>query len=536
MRNWFKKFFAGTLKLSRFVVRKERISSLIWVIALSVLSIAVAFAFGRLFKTPEELAGMASMFENPAMAAMLGPIFGALTTETLYTASMLLYVGIAVGLMNIFFVIRNTRAEEEKGREEVIRSLPVGRLSNMAATLIIAFAVNLILCLVTFVGLLACGFAATGAILFGLALFSIGMFFAGMSAVFCQLFSESRIAVGFSVVLLIFFYVLRGVGDVSPNFIALSYLSPLGLMMHSEVFASNLLWPLVVLWMLSIILCLGALWLNTKRDMGRGLINEKPGKREASFLLKNPEGFLFKLMRNGIIIWFVGMFLLGIAYGAVMGEMESFIEGNEFMKNLLLSRIPEGHSLTEAFITMVVDVMILLAVIPALMAILKMASEEKTHRYENILSKAVSRPRLLTAHLIHAFLQSVLMLFAVAFGMWISSALVMDTPITFGNMMVKFFAYLPATFAMLGLAALLAGVIPKLASVIAFGYLGVSFFANYLGPLLGFPDWFKYLTPYGAIPNLLEGTVSLWPFVILTVLSIGLTAGSYFAYSRRDLL
>lgn len=536
MKNWVKKYFSGTVKLSRFIVRKEYISSAIWIAALSVFSIVVAAVFPALLPDVESITAMAELMTNPAMAALFGPLFGELSIETLYAASMLLYVGMAVALMNIFFVIRNTRDEEEKGREEVIRSLPVGRLSNMAATLIIALAVNLIIAVIVSVGLMLCGFAVTGAIIYSLILACVGLFFAGVAAVLCQLFASSRTATGFSIILLLLFYVLRGVGDVSSDFSALTYISPLGLILKTKVFVSNVFWPLLVMLAMIAVLCVSALWLNTVRDMGRGLIAEKTGRRSASFLLKAPEGLLFKLMRNSILIWFVGVMLLGAAYGAVMGEMESFISSMGFMEELLRSMVPEGHSLTEAFITMVVDVLVLLAAIPALISILRVAGEEKAHRAENILSKAVSRERFLSAHLIYAFAQSILMLFGAAFGMWATAAIVMEDPITFSNMMVKFFAYLPATLTMLGLAALLVGVLPKKAALITYSYMAVSLYLNYLGPILSMPDWTKYFTPYGVIPDLMASAVSPWPFVVLSVLAVGMVVGSFFKYRRRDLI
>ncbi len=43
---------------------------------------------------------------------------------------MLLLTAMAVGIMSILLVTRHTRADEEDGRIEMIRSLPAGRLAN----------------------------------------------------------------------------------------------------------------------------------------------------------------------------------------------------------------------------------------------------------------------------------------------------------------------------------------------------------------------------------------------------------------------
>jgi len=536
MKKWFKRQFSGTGKLSKFIIRKEYIASIIWIVVILGLSVVVGAAYKEVFKTPEELTSMAEFFENPAMVAMLGPLFGELNIETLYAASMLVFMGLTVGLMNIFFVIRNTRAEEEKGREEVIRSLPVGRLANLAATLSVAVYLNVIIVALNFIGLIIFGYAVVGALIYSLAMGLIGLFFAGVAALFCQLFSSSRTAMIYGVVTMSVLYVVRGVGDVSKPVEFLSYVSPVGLFLRTESFAGNIFWPLIVLLVIIAALCIGALYLNTRRDMGRGLVVEKKGRAEGSFLLRTPEGFLLKLMYTGIIIWAVGLLLGGIAYGSVLGELETFIESNKYLADMLREMTPEGHTLTEGFIGMVINVMVLLATIPALMAILKLAGEEKAHRMDNILSKAVSRHRMLTAYLIFAVAQSVIMIFAVSFGMWFTAALVMEDPITFGNMIGGYFIYLPAVLTMIGLAALLATVYPKRAAIIIYGYLGLSFYAGYLSPILGLPDFVQYLTPYGIIPNLLEGSIPVWPFIALGVLTIAMVAYSYFAYKRRDII
>ena len=66
---------------------------------------------------------------------------------------MLLFTAVTVAIMNIFLTIRHTRSDEEQGRIEVIRSLPVGRLSSAAATMLVLFLTNLSLGVLTALGL-----------------------------------------------------------------------------------------------------------------------------------------------------------------------------------------------------------------------------------------------------------------------------------------------------------------------------------------------------------------------------------------------
>ena len=68
---------------------------------------------------------------NPSMVAMLGPGYELedYNLGTAFAMDMLIFTAIAAGIMNILLVGKSTRADEESGLTEVIRSLPIGRLS-----------------------------------------------------------------------------------------------------------------------------------------------------------------------------------------------------------------------------------------------------------------------------------------------------------------------------------------------------------------------------------------------------------------------
>ena len=153
-------------------------------------------AFGNLFTSPEELFGITQMLDTPAMVSMLGPIFGETATlGSIYSQSMLLFTAIAAGVMSIFLVVRNTRKDEDEGRTELIRSLPVGRLSNLMATLIVCIIVNVVLAIIIGAGLALSGIQSmnvAGSFLYGAAIGVTGILFAAITAIFSQVSATSR--------------------------------------------------------------------------------------------------------------------------------------------------------------------------------------------------------------------------------------------------------------------------------------------------------------------------------------------------------
>lgn len=76
---------------------------------------------------------------NPAVTAMFGHGYGLdnYTFGAIMAHQMLLFTALAVAIMSILTVIRHTRGDEDSGRIEMLRSLPVGRLSNLSATLVV---------------------------------------------------------------------------------------------------------------------------------------------------------------------------------------------------------------------------------------------------------------------------------------------------------------------------------------------------------------------------------------------------------------
>ncbi len=122
--------------LARFILRRDRVRIPIWISSL----------VGICPPGPERDI-LAETMKNPAMTSMLGPGYG-LDNYHIGAAmahQMLLFTAVAVAIMNILLAIRHTRSDEEAGRIEVIRSLPVGKLANSGATFFVLVMVNLAL-------------------------------------------------------------------------------------------------------------------------------------------------------------------------------------------------------------------------------------------------------------------------------------------------------------------------------------------------------------------------------------------------------
>jgi ABC-2 type transport system permease protein len=525
---------AKTASLSTFIFRLDRIRIPIWIISLTFFTIVVPTSFKGLYSSQQERDAMAQTMANPAMTAMTGPADLSNYTIGVMTAhQMLLMTAAVVGLMSILLVTRHTRAAEEDGRLEMLRSLPTGRLSYLNAVLLVITATCVGLALINGFGLFALGIDSIdleGSLLYGTALGATGLFFAGVTAIFAQLSDSSRGTIGYSIAVLLLSYLLRAITDVSNE--ALSWISPLAWVTKAEVYDSNNWWPIILMIATSIILYGIANYLNAIRDLDRGFLPSKPGKKHASRFLQSPIGLAIRLQRTGIISWAIGMYVLGASYGSVLGDLESFFAESETMKQLL--QPAEGVTLIEQFIPMLMIVISLLATIPPVMSMNKLRGEEKKERIFHLLSRTVSRTKLLGSYFILAIVNGFIMISLAALGLWSAGNAVVEGGLSFEMIFGAALSYYPAMLVMIGIAVFLMGYLPKLTSLIWL-YVFYSFIVLYLGGLFQFSDWIGSISPFGHVPQTPIEDFSIVPLLLLCIIAFVLTGAGFIGFNKRDI-
>ncbi|NBJ67956.1 MULTISPECIES: ABC transporter permease [Clostridia] len=527
--------FKNTGKLLRFLARQNRLRMSVWIIFLVAITLVIAVSFTDLYDNKAERQAIAETMHNPAMTAMVGKGYGLAnyTFGAMMAHQMLLFTAIVVAIMSILLVTRHTRAEEEDGRMELMRSLPTGRLANLMAVMNLAFFTNLLLALLTGVGLFALGIESMdleGSLLYGASLGAIGYFFTAVTAVFAQLSESSRGANGLAFLVLGIAYMIRAMGDVSNE--ALSWLSPLGWILSGKVYVTNDWWPMLLTFGVALLIWLLAFYLNHIRDMGAGFLTSKPGKKQASKFLTTPLGLLFRIQRTTIIAWAIGLFVIGASYGSVLGDLESFFADVDIMQEMLTP--VAGYTLTEQFIAMLMSIMAMFSTIPVLMAMLKVVSEEKKQRIEHFFSRAVSRHRLLGSALVIAFIVAFVMLSLTAVGLWSAGTAVIEDGLEFAVVYKAALVYVPAVWVMLGVTITLIGVSGKFTNWI-WGYLIYSFIMVYLGNLIRFPEWMIKLSPYGHISQLPIEAMNWDVALILTTIAVGFTWIGFIGYRNRNM-
>jgi len=120
----------GTGALVRLILRRDRIRILIWVVSITLLVFLTVVGVKSLFPTQASIDQAAAATQHNAGAiAFNGPAQG-LDTLGGQIAFQIGALGmVVVALMSVFMIGRLTRGDEEAGRLELVRSLPVGNHS-----------------------------------------------------------------------------------------------------------------------------------------------------------------------------------------------------------------------------------------------------------------------------------------------------------------------------------------------------------------------------------------------------------------------
>ena len=529
------KQFANTSTLFRFTLRRNRIFLPLWIIGIVTFTVLCAPLATQIATSPTELAMYAETMKNPVMIALCGPLYAEpYTYGVMYTQLMTVWILLLIGAMNIFLTSRHTRKDEEDGKLEVMRSLPVGRASVLSSVWLITLLSNFLIGLLCAVGLASLGIESMtigGCFLLGGIFFIVGMFFAAIALLFSQLCSTSRGMVSSCFLTLGAFYLIAAIGNVSDN--GLIYFSPFSIIFKTSPFAKNHIGPLGVILTGTIVIAAIAVFLNTRRDLGAGLLPQRHGRAHAAPSLSSPLGLAFRLTKKTAIAWVLIMFILGTSYGAIFGDFEAFIAQNELFQTILAT---DGNTdMMLSFMTYITLVMSLISSIPVISCILKLRAEEKKNRLEVVYACSVSRKELFLPYIGIALFLSILLQLSLSFSMWLSANATMETSFSLTDVVVAGLVKLPGVWLLAGIAVLLIGVLPRLTSLV-WVYWGVSFFVIYIGRLMDIPDTLVKLSAFGMLPNYPIDEFRILPFTAITVVAVAVLVTGVVGYGKREVV
>ncbi|GIF26669.1 ABC-2 type transport system permease protein [Actinoplanes tereljensis] len=518
----------GTLRLLRFMLRRERRGLPWWLAGVTVLLLSQSGQSQSLYGTPEKLATMRrTIGGNTAAIAMNGPtrLLDSIGGEVMF--EVFGFIAIVVALMNMFLVGRQTRGDEETGRSELIRSTPVGRRAPLAAALSLAALTNLVAGLLVFAAAAGTGLPIGGSLLAGAAVVTVGLTFAAFTAVAAQLFENVRAVYGAVGFLLGTAYVLRAAGDVGNG--SLSWLSPIGWGQRTYPYAGDRWWPLLLPLLATTLLVAAAVGLLERRDFGAGLVRTRLGPATASRALGNVFGLAWRLQRGALIGWVAGLALLGAAYGSIGNTIEQYVRDNPEIAQFL----PPG-SILDSYLALTVGLAALIAAAYGVTCVLRLRTEETSGHAESILATATGRLTWLAGHLSVALGGTALALLAIGVGEGSAYALTVADPGQVPRLIGVAFAYLPAVWLVAAVAVLAVGWLPRAAAAAAWLAVAYCVVIALFADSFDLPGWVQRASPFAQTPRVPLEALAVTPLLVIVAVATVLVATGYAGLRRRD--
>ncbi|HZN16730.1 MAG TPA: ABC transporter permease [Micromonosporaceae bacterium] len=530
----------GTGTLLRLALRLDRIRATVWVLALSIFTVASSASNFDVYGTPQQRAELAASVEtSPALLALGGRAFDLTTVGGVTAYQMVAFTTTLIGLMSILLVVRHTRAEEESGRVELVGSAVVGRHAWLASSLLLAVGVNLAIALLVALGLIGIGLPVTGSLAFAAGCAACGIIFALIAGVAAQLTESARAATGIASAVLGLSYLLRAAGDAATatadNALSvLTWLSPIGWAELLRPYTDESWWVLLLFAAAGVALYAVMSVLAARRDIGAGVLPPRLGAPAASPALRSSTALAWRLQRGTLIGWALGFIVVGAAFGGVAQGMVTVAGQNPDVADLIRDFGGAGSNV-DNFIAAIASLMGIVIGAYAVQATLRLRGEEAEHRLDMLLSTAVERLRWVGGHVTVAVLGTAVVLTAAGLAAGLAHGLRSgdvggEVPRVLGATL----AQAPAVWVLVGVCVLLFGLAPRY-SIVGWGVLFVVLVIGQFGKILQLDQWVLNLSPFTHVPDLPAADFTATPLLVLVLVGAALTAVGMAGVHRRDI-
>jgi ABC-2 type transport system permease protein len=520
----------GTWVLVRHFLRRDRWMLLWWSIGITVLFWSQAVSVESLYATQEDFDRAAALMGgNAAFVAMAGPARALNTVGGQVTWQSTAFGAITIGLMSMFIVVRHTRAEEESGRDELLRAAAIGREATTAATVVVAVLANVLVGTLVALSLISFPLAAPDSIALGVGLAAVGLVFTATALLAAQLASSARAAYGLTGVVIGTAYVLRAIGDVGAS--ALSWLSPIGWYQGMHAFSGVRWWPLLLMLALTAAVVTAAVAVFARRDHGSGVIADRAGPARASEVLSTPLGLAWRLQRGPVWGWSAGLFLTGLSYGSLGTDVGDLLGDSATSQEMF---IPSGMSLVDGFYATSILMLALLSSAFAIASALRPRHDESSGRVEVLLATGLSRTEWLMTQVVLTTAASALVVLMGGLGLGLGYALTADDWGALARYVGATLTHLAPVLVLSGLGTLAFGVLARWAGV---AWLGLLLAAVVLlfGTVFRMPEWLQDLSPFHHLARVPAEDFRWAPFLALVAVALALTATGIALFTRRDI-
>lgn len=528
--------------LLRLHLRTRRGFLIGWLTPLIAFMAVTPPAYRATYPNQTELEVLAEpMRVNLGLRAMYGIVPDPFTFGAFTQWETGMWVSILGSVMAILLAVRLTRATEDDGIAEIVRSSGLTTRTHAASAAIVVIGACAALGLGSTLALLACstaieGMSAIGCMLTGAVVAAATSAAGAIGLLAGHAAKTARGARGLGMAYLGLAFAVRAIADVR-ELDWLRPLSPLGWRDVVAPFSENRAWALIPMAAVVLVMVWASMTVAARRDLGatwpaRG--ERGSARRTTQWRGHGSWGLRARLEWPTLLGWAVATITLTIFFMSMTGEMTSMLESSPGTAELA-RQMAGGSTMEDVFTELMGTWLGLLVACTAVQATLSVHGDEAAGRLTPELASGVRRPRpYVVAWAVAVAAVTVIIAIAAPLGATAAQAST-DTPDIASGALWSLGGQWPAAIAAAGIAAFFAAVLPKLAWLawIPVAWSGVT---TFFGGIFGYPDWLMDVSLFAHAPHAADGTVDWTGAIVLAAIGVlGMVLGAV-AVGKRDLV
>lgn len=524
--------FVGLRPLLQVSAKQDARSIAPWIALISALSVSSLLAYAFVFTEQASRQTLAATIgTNPAFGLLFGPARDLSTADGFNVWRSQALGGFFAGLMAILIVIRNSRAEEDSGRAELIASTVVGRHARLGAAVGLAWLASIALGVVAAAATILFGGDVTGSIALAATFTASGFVFAAVAAITAQIASLAQTASAMAIATLGAAYLVRGYADASPEAAWAIWVTPLGWNQEVRPVTENNWWLLGASLLLASALLVVANILLARRDFGQGLVPTSPGPARGGFVT-SVWGLALRLQRGSVIAWSTAFIILGGVFGYLASSMGDVVAQNPVIAGFLAATGASEEGLVFEFLLMLLRLLAIIAAVFGVGVMMAVYREETEDRVEPLLAGALPRATFYASHVLIALIGPaiVLVVAGAVIGLVAAAA---GAPGKTGDLALQALAEVPAVWLLIGLSIATVGANPRV-RMAAWLAIVATFVLTILGPMLNLWDWILGISPLRHVPNVTAASPNYLPLLPISLIFVALVVVGFAGFHRRD--
>jgi ABC-2 type transport system permease protein len=496
-------------------------------------STATVLGYRAAYPTAADRADFARSFgDNKAVRLLYGVPHDLLTVGGYAGWRLVGSLSIFTALWGVLAAVRAMRTEEEAGRHELVLSGIIGRRSVFVAELAALAAGAAILWLALFGGILTARPGVGGAAYLALTIVSPLPAFVGVGALSSQLAPTRRGALVLGTGFLAAALLLRMVADTVSGLGSLRWLSPLGWAEEMRPFSDPRPLVLVLPALAATVLLVISMQIYARRDIGAGLLPARDSAPPNTRLLSSPTTLAARTLRGGFLAWLTGIaayaFIMGVVSDSVASGISENLQKQLEKLGAASANTPAGF-LGFAFIFFVLAISLF-----GCFELAAIREDEAEQRLETLFSQPISRTGWLAGRVLLVAAGASMLAAAAGSVAWIGAAAA-GADVSFAHLLEAGVNCLPVCLLFLGLGALAYATIPRVAVVVAYGLVAVTFLWETVGGLLDAPEWVLGLSPFHQVALVPAEPFDTASAVVMVAIGLVAALAATATFRRRDL-